>query len=214
MTQAFTIPINEARAEIEVERSRFIASVAPARSIEEAREYIKNIRAEFANASHNVPAYIIGGGNQVTDYCSDDGDASGTSGMPVLMALRGSGLGDVVVVVTRYFGGVLLGKGGLVKAYTTAAQEAIAKVRRGIPRLVDVIEFVVGYENYEILKKLLLKFGGLEISEDFGIDVSVRCSILESETKALLDQGADLFAGKLIYEHLGKKELIIPVEIG
>lgn len=210
MSQTFAIPTNEARAEIEVERSRFIASIAPARSIEEARDYMKRIRSEFTNATHNVPAYIIGGGNQVTDYCSDDGEPSGTSGMPVLMALRGSGLGDVVIVITRYFGGVLLGKGGLVKAYTTAAQAVIASVERGYPRQVDEIEFVVGYEGYETIKKLIHKFGGLAVSEEFGVDVSIRCSILENDTQALLKQGADQFAGKLIYELVGKKEMIIP----
>lgn len=214
MLQTYAIPISEARTEIEVERSRFIASIAPARSIDDARAFIKMIRAEFSDASHNVPAYIIGGGKQVTDYCSDDGEPSGTSGMPTLMTLRGSGLGDVVIVVTRYFGGVLLGKGGLVKAYTSAAREAIRKVERGYPCVVNELEFVVGYDGYEILKKLIQKFGGMEIQEEFGVDVSLKCSLLESDTRAMLDQGADLFAGKLIYELIGKKELILPAREG
>ena len=96
--------------------SRFIATLAPVFSPEEARTFIAHIKKEFADASHNVPAYIIGGGNTVTEFCSDDGEPSGTSGKPALAVLRGSGLGDVAVVITRYFGGTLLGTGGLVKA--------------------------------------------------------------------------------------------------
>ena len=92
--------------------------------------FIARIKKEFADASHNVPAYIIGGGNTVTEFCSDDGEPNGTSGKPALAVLRGSGLGDVAVVVTRYFGGTLLGTGGLVKAYTEATQLVVQAVPR------------------------------------------------------------------------------------
>ena len=118
----YLIPLYEIRREQVVVNSRFIATLAPVFSTEEARAFLTRMKKEFADASHNVPAYILGGGNTVTEYFSDDGEPSGTAGRPALTVLRGSGLGDVAVVVTRYFGGTLLGTGGLVKAYTDSTQ--------------------------------------------------------------------------------------------
>ena len=118
MMKNYAIPLYEIRRERVVVDSRFVATLAPVLSIEEARTFIVRVKKEFADASHNVPAYIIGGGNTVTEFFSDDGEPAGTAGTPVLTVLRGSGFGDVAVVVTRYFGGALLGTGGLVKAYT------------------------------------------------------------------------------------------------
>ena len=125
------VPLREIRREQIVVNSRFIATLAPVFSLDEARAWIARIRKEFADASHNVPAYVIGGGNTVTEYFSDDGEPSGTAGKPALAVLRGSGLGDVAVVVTRYFGGTLLGTGGLVKAYTESTQMVVHAVERG-----------------------------------------------------------------------------------
>ena len=126
--KTYSVPLNEIRREQVVVNSRFIATLAPVFNIDEARAFIARIKNEFADASHNVPAYIIGGGNTVTEYFSDDGEPSGTAGKPALAVLRGSGLGDVAVVITRYFGGTLLGTGGLVKAYTETAQLALAEL--------------------------------------------------------------------------------------
>ena len=96
--QRYVIPAEETRIEIKVVNSRFISTVAPAFTVEEARAFITRIRAEFADASHNVPAYLIGHGATVTAHCHDDGEPSGTAGRPALAVLRGSGLGDIVVV--------------------------------------------------------------------------------------------------------------------
>jgi len=122
MTKPYSVPLSEIRREHVVVNSRFIATLAPAFSIEEAQIFIARIKKEFADASHNVPAYIIGGGNTVAEFCSDDREPAGTAGKPALAVLRGSGLGDAALVITRYFGGTLLGTGGLVKAYTESAQ--------------------------------------------------------------------------------------------
>src|SRR5215216_7189866 len=122
----YLVPLHEIRRELIVVNSRFIATLVPAFNIDEARSFLARIRHEFGDASHNVPAYIIGGGNTVTEYFSDDGEPSGTAGKPTLMVLRGSGLGDVAVVITRYFGGTLLGTGGLVRAYGAAVKAVLA----------------------------------------------------------------------------------------
>src|SRR5688500_17874817 len=131
MKSTYDIPWQEIRREHEVSKSRFIATLAPVFSVEEARAFIIRIKKEFVDASHNVPAYVIGGGNTVNEFCSDDGEPAGTAGRPALAVLRGGGLGDVAVVVTRYFGGTLLGTGGLVRAYTESTQLVVNAVGRG-----------------------------------------------------------------------------------
>jgi uncharacterized YigZ family protein len=118
----YTIPARETRAEIKVVNSRFVATVAPVFSVDAAKAFIARVRREFADATHNVPAYLIGHGASVIAHCNDDGEPSGTAGRPALAVLRGSGLGDVAVVVTRYFGGTKLGTGGLVRAYSGAVR--------------------------------------------------------------------------------------------
>ena len=149
MSKPYSIPLNEIRREQIVVNSRFIATLAPVFSTDEARAFISRIKKEFADASHNVPAYIIGGGNTVTEYFSDDGEPAGTSGRPALTVLRGSGLGDVAVVVTRYFGGTLLGTGGLVKAYTESTQLVVNAVERGRRVPVHVAMAAIPYNLFE-----------------------------------------------------------------
>ena len=119
------IPSGSARIELRVVNSRFIGSAGPAHSVEQAKAFITAIRAEMPDASHHVYAYIIGHGATTTLGMSDDGEPSGTAGRPALAILRGSGLGDVVLVITRYFGGTLLGTGGLVHAYGDTARACL-----------------------------------------------------------------------------------------
>ena len=119
-TDRLLIPASEHHTEIVVVNSRFITTIAPVFSVEEARDFIAKIRALNPNATHNVPAFIVGHGVSVIEHCSDDGEPQGTAGRPALAVLKGSGLGDAAVVVTRYFGGTKLGSGGLVRAYTDA----------------------------------------------------------------------------------------------
>ena len=111
--------------EYEEKKSRFIANVVPVSSVEEAAAFIEAMRKKYYDARHNCSAYIIGRNREVT-RCSDDGEPSGTAGKPILEVLLGAEVTDVAVVVTRYFGGTLLGTGGLVRAYTQAAQAGLA----------------------------------------------------------------------------------------
>ena len=105
----YPVPLRETRRELIVVNSRFIATLAPVFSVEQAKAFVARIRQEFADATHNVPAYLVGNGASVIEHCSDDGEPSGTAGRPALTVLKGSGLGDSAVVVTRYFGGIKLG---------------------------------------------------------------------------------------------------------
>ena len=114
-----------ASAEIVEKKSRFIADVFPVTTEEEALSVLEKVKKQYWDARHHCWAYVIGR-EQVQERCSDDGEPSGTAGKPILEVIRGQELHDVLIVVTRYFGGTLLGTGGLVRAYTLAAQEGLA----------------------------------------------------------------------------------------
>lgn len=127
----YPIPAERFRSELEVERSRFITSVQPVTCVAEAQLFIAEMKSEFADANHNCWAYLVGppaGTDQIG--MSDDGEPHGAAGKPMLTALQYSGLGDTAVVVSRYFGGIKLGKGGMVKAYTAAVKTALEAVPR------------------------------------------------------------------------------------
>lgn len=169
----YLIPAKQTRAEIVVVNSRFIATAAPVFSVAAAKTFVARVRAEFADASHNVPVYVVGHGNSVIAHCSDDGEPSGTAGRPALAVLQGSGLGDVAVVVTRYFGGTKLGTGGLVRAYS----EAVREVLRALPLAERVpthtVMIAVPYSFFERVRLLVAAHHGEILDEDFAGDVTV-----------------------------------------
>ena len=115
-----------AEAEYVIERSRFIAHASPAATPEEARLFAAEIKERYKDATHNVPAFVCGAGKE-HQWASDDGEPSGTSGMPVLKLITSEDLTNIVLVITRYFGGIKLGTGGLARAYTHAAKLANEK---------------------------------------------------------------------------------------
>src|SRR5512146_1122516 len=143
--QPYLIPAKEARASIEIQKSKFIASASPAFSVEEARDFIERIRAEYSDATHNVPVFVIGREPSLIEHCSDDGEPAGTAGRPALAVLKGSGLGDIVVVITRYFGGIKLGTGGLVRAYSDAVREVLKILPRAQKISTQAAKFSIGY---------------------------------------------------------------------
>src|ERR1051325_1555091 len=127
----YPIPAETHRTREEIERSKFITTVAPAPSIDEAQAFIASIRDEFPDATHNCWAYVVGPpGSTARIGLSDDGEPRGTAGRPMLTALLHGGVGDVAAVVTRYFGGVKLGTGGLVRAYGGCLQRALLTLPR------------------------------------------------------------------------------------
>ncbi len=134
----------EAEAEIVEKKSRFIAHVKPVKNEQEALDLINQIKSKHWNANHNVYAYIIKE-NNIQRY-SDDGEPSGTAGVPVLEVIKKEGLVDTAIVVTRYFGGTLLGAGGLVRAYTKAAKAGIDSAETIIMQLCSVYEVIVDYD--------------------------------------------------------------------
>lgn len=167
------VPAGKAQAEIVINKSRFIASLAPAFSVEKAREFIKEVSLNYPGASHYVPAFLIGHGRSVISHASDAGEPSGTAGQPVLRVLQGSELGNVAVVVTRYFGGIKLGTGGLVKAYTEAAKAVVEKAPRAkLVHTVD-LEMRLHYSFFERVQKLIAAYGGQEFLKEFTDEVKL-----------------------------------------
>jgi len=167
------VPAAQSRIEMRVANSRFIASIAPAFSPSEAREFIAAVKAEFSDATHNVPAFIIGHGSSVVSHCSDDGEPSGTAGRPALAVLQGSGLGDVVVVVTRYFGGTKLGTGGLVRAYGDAVREVLAVLPRAEKVPTHTLMLAIPYSYFEQVRLLVEAYHGRILDEGFAADVTM-----------------------------------------
>jgi uncharacterized YigZ family protein len=191
------IPAQEARVEIKVVNSRFIATMAPVFSVDEAKAFIARIKAEFADASHNVPAYLIGHGNSVVAHCHDDGEPSGTAGKPALAVLRGSGLGDVAVVVTRYFGGTKLGTGGLVRAYGDAVREVLAITPRAAKVPTHVVLVETPYHLFEQLRRMLEAHHGQILDEDFGADVMLTARFAVDDLPPFQDALRELSNGTL-----------------
>ena len=211
MSKTYSVPLTEIRRELMVVNSRFISTLAPAFSIDEARAFMARIKHEFADASHNVPVYIIGGGNTVTEYFSDDGEPSGTSGKPALAVMRGSGLGDAVLVITRYFGGTLLGTGGLVKAYTESAQLAVNAVGRGQRVPVHIALIALPYNLLERLRLVVTRQRGEVLGEDFAADITMTVRLPVDSFESFQNDLRELSAGKLQAEVIETKEMIVPV---
>jgi uncharacterized YigZ family protein len=207
----YPIPAEEARAEITVVNSRFIASAAPVFSIEEAREFIARIKTEFSDASHNVPTYIIGHGASVTSHCNDDGEPSGTAGRPALAVLTGSGLGDVAVVVTRYFGGTKLGTGGLVRAYSDAVRAVLEVLPRAQKVITHTVMIAIPYAWFERLKLLVEANNGLILDQDFAADITVTARIAVDDYPAFESAMQQASHGSLSAEIVETQPSIIPL---
>jgi uncharacterized YigZ family protein len=197
MTRRYPIPAEEVRTAIRVSNSRFIATAAPAFSVEEARAFIGRIKTEFKDASHNVPAFIIGYGPSVTAHCTDDGEPSGTAGRPMLAVLQGSGLGDIVVVVTRYFGGTKLGTGGLVRAYGGAVKEVLAILPRAEKVPTHTVMMALPYNMYERVKLLVEAQHGRILDEDFAADITLTAQFVTGQFPVFQDALRELSHGRL-----------------
>ncbi len=174
MSQRYPIPGGESRVELQVKNSRFIGRAAYTPSVEEARAFIDRVKAEEPGCTHAVYAFAVGYGASVTHGMSDAGEPSGTAGRPALAVVKGSGLGDVTVVIVRYFGGTKLGTGGLVKAYTETAQLALAELPPGEKVEVRSVTLAVPYSAYEQIKRLVEAFQGRVEEETFTTEVALQ----------------------------------------
>ena len=177
----FTI-VKDFRQEIVIEKSRFICTLKKVHSEAEAQEFIKTIKKEFWDATHNCSAYIV---DEMAQRSSDDGEPSGTAGLPMLEVLRKNKLTNTAAVVTRYFGGIKLGAGGLVRAYTNSVAEAVKST--GIAQKVLVSKFSFIYDLNEVGKilKILYQQQLFEIADvEYGLKAKVILKMKDSDKEA------------------------------
>lgn len=160
MLKEYKTLLSYGEAEITIEKSKFIGYATPVKNEEEALAFIEKIKTKHWNATHNVPAYIIGDNSEI-QRCSDDREPSGTAGIPVLEAIKREDLKNVVVVVTRYFGGIKLGTGGLVRAYTRGAKIALDAAKIVTKKLHRLVKVTVDYNLLGKVQNDILQNGYL-----------------------------------------------------
>lgn len=198
VTQApelYTTVEQEGVAEFEERKSVFIGHCARVSTAEEAEAYVKQIKKQYGDARHNVWAYLLRGG--IVARYSDDGEPQGTAGVPVLDVLRKSGAEDVCMVVTRYFGGILLGAGGLVRAYSHTAALALEAAHVITYEKYDEIELTCSYSDYQKLSAELPRFEAIVDGTDFADDVVMRFALKQAHTASLLARVQEMSAGRI-----------------
>ena len=172
-------------ARTEVRRSLFIVSVSPAATAEEADAFVASVRAKYPDATHNCYAYIAGAENPTVRF-SDDGEPGGTAGQPMLEVLKKRGLTAVAVVVTRYFGGIKLGAGGLVSAYTDSVVSGIDAAGTVTMTERSLVEVRAGYQEFSRADSVLIRLGAERMSADYGEDVRAVYAVkADAEARAL-----------------------------
>ena len=201
--EPYKLPRLAANAEFTEKKSRFISHITPVCSEEEALAFLRSVRASHREANHNVYAYRIKN-NGICRY-SDDGEPSGTAGMPLLEAFLRQDVYDFCCVATRYFGGILLGGGGLIRAYARCGAIALEASGIGVMREITMCLVSVPYPHYENIKRLLSACNAGNISEDFGVDVTLKFSLPSEEVAALEKRVTEMTAGTLHININGKE---------
>ena len=167
------------------------------------REILKAQKQKYRDARHVVHAFVLADGNVMG--CSDDGEPSGTAGKPVLDVLKGSGLEDAMICVTRYFGGILLGTGGLVKAYSDCAKLALTQIaeKNLLEERVEKKEFdfSVSYDLYDVVKKIIVRYGSSELKEDFQEAVHIVGEIPQKDFDLFCKEISESTFGKINLEN-------------
>lgn len=193
----YFIPAHTQRSELVIVNSRFIATASRVQSVDAVKTFLSQIRAEMPDASHHVYGFRIGHGSSVIEGMSDDGEPSGTAGPPVLAVLRGAAVGDILVVVTRYFGGTRLGTGGLVRAYRDSARDLLAQliVEEKIER--RVLGFDIAYTLLELVRRRVAQHHGEIIDETFASDVTIIARFALPDSDLFRQDLRELTAGQV-----------------
>ena len=206
--EEYLVPTGYGEDEFTEKRSRFIGRIWLVETEEEALSKIQEMKKQHYDATHNCWAYIIHGG---AVRFSDDGEPGGTAGMPMLQVLQREGLNNVVCVVTRYFGGILLGAGGLVRAYTKGAKIAVDAAGKSIKRVWTVLYVPCPYSFYERVKLEIEAFGGILRSTDFGAEVDMEILFPQANAQLFLDRLTDLTSGTVEGTEIGQEYRALPI---
>ena len=207
----YLVPTDYGEAEFIEKKSRFIGHVWCVESEEEALSKIQEMKKQHYDASHNCWAYVIRDGAM---RFSDDGEPGGTAGNPMMQVLQREQLYNVVCVVTRYFGGILLGAGGLVRAYTKGAKIAIDAAGKSMKRVWTVLYVPCPYTYYERMKLEVEAFGGVIRKTDFGSEVELEILVAQPKAQAFLDKLTDMTAGTVDALEIGQEYRAFPVTEG
>ena len=204
----YLVPTQFGEDEFIEKKSRFIGRLWPVETEEAALEKIQEMKKQHYDATHNCWAYIIRDG---AVRFSDDGEPGGTAGMPMLQVLQREGLYNCVCVVTRYFGGILLGAGGLVRAYTKGAKIAVDAAGKSMKRVWTVLYVPCPYNFYERVKLLVVECEGIIRATDFGAEVELELLFAENMVHTFLEKLTDMTAGTVEGMETGQEYRAFPV---
>lgn len=197
----FRVPYEPAESEFAEKRSRFIGHIWPVETEEEAQAHIKAMKSQYYDARHNCWCYLIG--DNIVRY-SDDGEPQGTAGQPMLKVFQRENVTNVCCVVTRYFGGILLGAGGLTRAYSRSAKETLSAAGAATMGLWRQVRLHCPYPLLERVKLEIGTWGGLIDDTEYGADVTVTASMPEDGAERLQDRLTELSAGGITLQVLGE----------
>ncbi len=194
------VPVKTKTDKLEIKRSVFISTALPVENESDIKCTIEKVKFQHPKCSHVVYAYSLGQGGRQTYGMSDDGEPKGTAGKPALNVLCHSGLTDVLVTIVRYFGGIKLGKGGLVKAYTESVKKALENLptKNAVIDVKMLLEF--GYEQFKIVRKTVRDFGAREEGRKFEDRVRLRIAADENITESLIKELRSVTRGRIEIE--------------
>ena len=203
LSEQYTTVRQEAHIEFEEKRSLFIGHALHVETEEEAQSFIKQIKKKYSDATHNCFAYLLGDGS-IARY-SDDGEPQGTAGMPVLDVIRKNGVTDTVIVVVRYFGGILLGTGGLVHAYTEAALGALKAAKIIRYSTYSYFSLTVSYSDYQKITPALNDYGFVADDTDFTENVEIFGSVMAEDYEKIINKLTEITSGRCKFEFFEEK---------
>lgn len=194
----YMVPAQDIETELEIKRSQFIVNVFHTPTIQKAKAAVEQMRERFPDANHHCWAHVAGAPTDGQRYgFSDDGEPSGTAGKPMLAVLNGSNIGEITVVVTRYFGGIKLGTGGLVKAYASSVKQGLAELEV-VEKLITSPLFVeISYDWQGIVLNLLNEFRVENIEQEYTANILLSFDVDKRQEKALIERISDVSAGLL-----------------
>lgn len=206
MSDAYTTIRTESRVEIKVKGSRFIGETCLAGSVDEAMARLTAVRKRDYQATHHCYAYVTGWPDQAEFKYSDDGEPSGTAGRPIYDVITGNGLTNLLVIVTRYFGGTKLGTGGLVRAYGDAARAAVEASGRQEQFLTRDYRFVLEFARYDQWLREMDRLGATVVASEFTDEVTLRIRVRRSLAESLMAAFVELTSGKGEVEEIDAPE--------
>lgn len=209
MSAEYYIPTGPGEAEFSEKRSRFLGHIRRVETEDEARAFIAEMKKKYYDARHNCWCYIIKGG---AERYSDDGEPQGTAGIPMLEVLRREEISNVVCVVTRYFGGVLLGAGGLLRAYTRSAKDALDAAGISVVRRWVQMDIACSYALCEKMKTEIASFGGAAAELEYGAAVTVHALIPEEQAGNFTDRIFDISGGTVKPTPTGEQFRPFPIK--